>query len=114
MTKDFSIRIKIWIEKKGVSVLGPGRIAILEAIERTGSLTEATKECQISFRKGWKLINEMNEQLEQPVILSERGGKGGGGKTKLTEYGRKLVNQYKRIEQELNLIAHNPEIWNNI
>ncbi|MGC9778788.1 MAG: LysR family transcriptional regulator [Candidatus Heimdallarchaeota archaeon] len=114
MARDFSIRIKFWIEKKGVSILGPGRIAILEAIESTGSLTEATKECQISFRKGWKLINEINEQLEQPVIVSERGGKGGGGKTKLTEYGSKLVRQYKRIENELSLLANDSKIWNDV
>ncbi|NHJ46210.1 MAG: LysR family transcriptional regulator [Asgard group archaeon] len=111
MTNDFSIHIKFWIEKKGESILGPGRVKILEAIDQTGSLTEATKLCNISFRKGWKLINEINEQLEQPIVISERGGKGGGGRTSLTEYGKKLVQQYKRIEKELLETANNPAIW---
>ncbi|MBN1329006.1 MAG: LysR family transcriptional regulator [Candidatus Heimdallarchaeota archaeon] len=102
MSSDFSIKVKFWIEKKGVSILGPGRIAILESIEKTGSLTEATKACNISFRKGWKLINEINEQLEQPVIISERGGTGGGGRTSLTEYGKKLVLQYRIIQTLLD------------
>ncbi len=108
---DFTVKVKFWIERKGVSILGPGRMAILEAIDRTGSLTEATKECNISFRKGWKLITEINEQLEQPVVISERGGIGGGGKTSLTEYGKKLIQQYSSIQKKLIAIAHDPEIW---
>ncbi len=112
MASDFSIKIKFWIEKNGVSILGPGRLAILESIDRTGSLTEATKECNISFRKGWKLITEINEQLEQPVIISERGGTGGGGKTALTEYGKKLISQYKNIQAMLEDLVKDPSIFN--
>lgn len=108
---DFTVKVKFWIERKGVSILGPGRMAILEAIDRTGSLTEATNECNISFRKGWKLITEINEQLEQPVVISERGGTGGGGKTSLTEYGKKLIQQYRLIQKKLAVIAQDPEIW---
>jgi molybdate transport system regulatory protein len=111
MTNDFSIQIKFWIEKKGESILGPGRVKILEAIDKTGSLTEATKLCNISFRKGWKLINEINEQLEQPIVISERGGKGGGGRTSLTEYGKKLIQQYKYIKNALEKAANDPSIW---
>ncbi|NHJ33018.1 MAG: LysR family transcriptional regulator [Asgard group archaeon] len=111
MPQDFSIKLKFWIEKKGISILGPGRMAILEAINQTGSLTEATKECNISFRKGWKLINEINEQLEQPVVISERGGTGGGGKTSLTEYGKKLVQQYRTIQKALMAVVNDPDIW---
>lgn len=110
---DFTVKVKFWIEKKGVSILGPGRMAILEAIDRTGSLTEATKECNISFRKGWKLITEINEQLEQPVVISERGGTGGGGKTSLTEYGKNLIQQYRVIQKKLVAIAQDPAIWVN-
>jgi len=111
MTNDFSIKIKFWIEKKGQSILGPGRLAILEAIDETNSLTEATRKCNISFRKGWKLINEINQLLEQPVVISERGGKGGGGKTVLTEFGKKLILQYRHIENELMNFIKNPKLW---
>jgi molybdate transport system regulatory protein len=111
MPRDFTIKVKFWIERKGVSILGPGRMAILEAIDRTGSLTEATKECNISFRKGWKLIAEINEQLEQPVVISERGGAGGGGKSSLTEYGKNLIQQYRTIRKEIVAVTSNPDIW---
>jgi molybdate transport system regulatory protein len=114
MTNDFSIRIKFWLEKKNKSIIGPGRLKILEAIEKTGSLTEATNQCRISFRKGWKLINEINESLDQPVVISERGGKGGGGSTYLTEYGKKLINQYKNIQKQLEDFVNNPSIWEKI
>ena len=111
MTTDFSVKVKIWLEKGDKSVLGPGRMAILEAIEKTGSLTHATEECQISFRKAWKLINEINELLDYPAVKSERGGKGGGGKTVLTEYGKKLVKQYKFIKVKITELTTDPEIW---
>jgi molybdate transport system regulatory protein len=113
MPKDFSIKLKIWFEKKGQSILGPGRLAILEAINREESLTAAAKECDISFRKAWKLINEINSVLEQPVVITERGGIGGGGKTILTEYGKKLINQYRTIESKLKEMIHSSEIWGN-
>jgi len=111
MPNDYSIHIKIWIEKKGISILGPGRIEILEAIDKTSSLTKATRNCHISFKKGWKLINDISQHLEQPVIISERGGKGGGGKTILTEYGKKLVRQYRSIQEKLISFANNSKIW---
>jgi molybdate transport system regulatory protein len=111
MSDEFSIKIKFWIEKKGISILGPGRIAILEAIDETGSLTEATNKCNISFRKGWKLINQINEQLDQPIVISERGGKGGGGRTSLTEYGKKLILQYKKIHQAIKKIISDSDLW---
>lgn len=111
MTTTFSVQVKIWLEKGEKSILGPGRMAILEAIDRTGSLTSATEECQISFRKAWKLINEINESLDQPVVKSERGGKGGGGKTILTDYGKKLVKQYKFIQDKISELTMDPEIW---
>ncbi|MHA1126450.1 MAG: winged helix-turn-helix domain-containing protein [Candidatus Heimdallarchaeota archaeon] len=111
MTSNFSVQVKIWLEKGSKSILGPGRMAILEAIERTGSLTSATEECQISFRKAWKLINEINELLDQPVVKSERGGKGGGGNTVLTDYGKKLVRQYKFIQEKITELTMDPDIW---
>lgn len=113
MNKDFTLHVKIWIEKNGKSVLGPGRMEILEAIDRTHSLTEAAEICQISFRKAWKLINEINEALEQPVVISERGGKGGGGQTQLTEYGKKIIQQYRNILDEVNTLIHDPKIWSD-
>lgn len=111
MTKDLSIHVKIWFEKNGESVMGPGRMAILDAIDRTGSLTQATEMCKISFRKAWKLINEINTKMEQPVISTARGGKGGGGGTSLTEYGKKLLMQYKKIQSTLEDVVSNPDIW---
>ncbi len=114
MTKDLSIHIKIWFEKKGESVIGPGRMAILEAIDQTGSLTQATEMCNISFRKAWKLINEINDKMEQPVISTARGGKGGGGGTTLTEYGKKLLKQYRKIQSVLEGVVSNPDIWSEI
>ena len=114
MSEDFNIKIKFWIEKKGISIIGPGRLAILESIHETNSLTEAAKKCNISFRKAWKLIAETNKHLDRDIIKTERGGEGGGGKTILTEYGLKLLRKYKQIQIKLNEITADKNIWDDI
>jgi molybdate transport system regulatory protein len=111
LPEDFSIHVKMRIERKGKPILGPGRFELLKAIDQTGSLTEATKLCNISFRKGWKLIDQINKELEQPIIISERGGTGGGGRTFLTEYGKKLIQQYEHIQEVIQKTINDPKIW---
>jgi molybdate transport system regulatory protein len=77
--------------------VGPGKIALVEAIERTGSLTAAAKSMDMSYRRAWLLIDELNKSLRRPAVVAERGGAHGGGSA-LTASGRRLVELYRRIE----------------
>jgi molybdate transport system regulatory protein len=77
--------------------VGPGKIALVEAIERTGSLTAAAKSMDMSYRRAWLLLDELNRSLKQPAVVAARGGVGGGG-SEITESGRRLVALYRRIE----------------
>ena len=77
--------------------VGPGKIALVEAIARTGSLTAAAKALDMSYRRAWLLIDELNKSLRQPAVVAVRGGPNGGGSA-LTESGRRLVALYRRIE----------------
>jgi molybdate transport system regulatory protein len=77
--------------------VGPGKIALVEAIERTGSLTAAAKSMDMSYRRAWLLLDELNRSLKEPAVLAARGGAGGGG-SEVTESGRRLVALYRRIE----------------
>lgn len=78
--------------------IGPGKIALLEAIARTGSLTAAAKALEMSYRRAWLLLDEVNQSLFEPAVASSKGGAHGGGSA-LTGTGRELIALYRRIEQ---------------
>ena len=64
--------------KRGV-VLGPGKVALLEQIAELGSISQAGKAMQMSYRTAWALVTDMNEHFVEPLVASAKGGRGGGG-----------------------------------
>jgi molybdate transport system regulatory protein len=78
--------------------IGPGKIALLEAVASAGSITAAAKSLDMSYRRAWLLLDELNRSLEHPAIDSAKGGLQGGG-TSLTEAGQQLISLYRRIEK---------------
>ncbi len=72
---------------------------LLEAIEKTGSLTAAAKSIDMSYRRAWILVNELNASLKKPAVDSAKGGEHGGG-SQLTAVGQKLIAYYRNIETE--------------
>jgi molybdate transport system regulatory protein len=78
--------------------IGPGKIALLEAVAVSGSITGAAKSLSMSYRRAWLLIDEMNQYLRAPVVTTETGGPKGGG-ARLTPAGASLVEQYRSIER---------------
>ena len=80
-----------------VIAIGPGKITLLEAIDRTGSITCAARDLDMSYRRAWLLLDELNRSLREPAVDSATGGRRGGG-TALTDTGRRLVAIYRRIE----------------
>jgi molybdate transport system regulatory protein len=79
--------------------VGPGKIHLLEQIHKSGSITQAGRDLGLSYRRAWLLINDLNNSFRLPVIEAATGGIGGGG-TRLTPFGRKLVQLYQAIEAE--------------
>jgi len=77
--------------------IGPGKVALLEAIAATGSLSAAAESLGMSYRRAWLLLDEMNRLLSAPVVDSLRGGAHRGG-SELTAVGRDLIETYRRIE----------------
>ena len=78
--------------------LGPGKIVLLETIERTGSISAAGRAMEMSYRRAWDLVDELGQTFGQPVVASQTGGRHGGG-AKLTEFGAELVRRYRLVEQ---------------
>ncbi|MFK2819279.1 LysR family transcriptional regulator [Flavobacteriaceae sp. LMIT009] len=94
----YKIKSRIWIEADGNILLGEGRVALLQAIDETGSLSKAAKSLKMSYKKAWSLIDALNKRAEKPVITTSRGGRGGGGAS-LTPYGKALVNAFDTVNK---------------
>jgi molybdate transport system regulatory protein len=79
--------------------VGPGKIALLEGIRRSGSLSQAARDLGMSYRRAWQLLASLNESFREPVAVTATGGAGGGG-ARLTPFGKKLVELYRAFEQD--------------
>jgi molybdate transport system regulatory protein len=77
--------------------IGPGKIALLEAIRSTGSITAAAKSIGMSYRRAWLLVDEINRALRKPAVAAKHGGSEGGGAS-LTSVGEQIINLYHEIE----------------
>ncbi|NFV78873.1 winged helix-turn-helix domain-containing protein [Magnetospirillum aberrantis] len=95
MARDLKIRIRLcaW------AALGPGKVALLQAVGRLGSITAAAKDQGMSYRRAWFLLDEMNRALAEPVVEASFGGAKGGG-ARLTPSGVAVVELYRRIEDK--------------
>jgi len=94
---EISIRSKIWIEVAGEPVFGRGRLFLLEAIGKHGSINQAAKEINISYRKAWSFIKAMEERLGIQLVERQTGGRNGGG-AKITNEAKEFLAKYARLE----------------
>jgi molybdate transport system regulatory protein len=94
-----TLRLTLRVDLGSDRLLGPGKIRLLEAIEKTGSISQAGRMLGMSYRKAWWLVDDMNSYFCDPVIEARRGGSNGGGAT-LTHFGHRLVVRYRTIETE--------------
>lgn len=78
-------------------VLGPGKVDLLEAIGRTGSISAAGRELGMSYRRAWLLVDALNHMFPDVLVTAAPGGSHGGG-AKLTDYGRGVAAAYRRVE----------------
>jgi molybdate transport system regulatory protein len=79
--------------------LGPGKIALLESIRDTGSISAAGRALQMSYRRAWLLVEDMNSMFAKPLVLARPGGAHGGGAC-LTQVGDSVVALYREAERE--------------
>ncbi|MCL4745564.1 MAG: LysR family transcriptional regulator [Burkholderiaceae bacterium] len=100
-TKDssrVSIRLRFSLDAR----IGPGKIALLEGVDRTGSIAAAGRELGMSYRRAWLLIDSMAGMFDEPVIVTASGGTHGGG-SRLTALGHDLVAAFRAAEHDAQL-----------
>lgn len=91
------VKFRMRVTVADVVAVGPGKIALLEAIREHGSISAAARSMQMSYRRAWLLVQELNNAMRTPAVLSEHGGEARGG-TCLTDDGEAVVQLYRRIE----------------
>jgi molybdate transport system regulatory protein len=90
------VRLTVRIDFGSERALGPGKIRLLEAVGRTGSISQAGRALDMSYRRAGLLIDDMNQCFREPVVTTQSGGAQGGG-AELTPRA-KLIATYRAIE----------------
>nr|WP_260854480.1 LysR family transcriptional regulator [Paraburkholderia sp. BCC1884] len=93
------VRFRMRIRNGDAVALGPGKVDLLEAVREHGSISAAARSLDMSYRRAWLLIDELNRSLKSPATQSEQGGQSGGGCT-LTPVGETIVRLYRNVEEE--------------
>jgi molybdate transport system regulatory protein len=92
----WGLKVRVWVERDGRKVLGPGRIELLEHIVRLRSISAAAKEMDMSYRRAWELVQDMNEAAGVVLVEASTGGAGGGGAT-VTPHGHQAIHLYHSL-----------------
>jgi len=89
----------LWIVLDGEPLGGELRFNLLRAIEQNGSITAGAKAIGVSYKSAWDHLDAMNQAAGAPLVERSTGGRGGGS-TRLTDYGERLLNRFELISAE--------------
>jgi len=93
------VSLTLRIDLSATDAVGPGKIRLLELIDETGSISAAGRAMDMSYRRAWLLVEELNRVFRDPVATTKLGGSKGGGAA-LTKFGHALVRHYRAMERE--------------
>lgn len=91
-------RLSIRIDLGSGFRVGPGKIELLEQIAALGSISAGGRAMEMSYRRAWELVEELNRMFGRAVVVSGTGGKKGGGAV-LTPLGLSLISRYRAMER---------------
>lgn len=92
-------RCKIWLEdEEGRTLFGEGGLAMLEAVERRGSMNRAARDLGMSYRTLWGRVHALEARLGHPLVETCSGGGAGRG-TRLLPRARALMDAYRKLKE---------------
>jgi molybdate transport system regulatory protein len=98
------VRLTLRVDFGTDRAIGPGKVLLLEAIRDTGSISQAGRSLEMSYRRAWLLVDDMNRCFREPVVVAQPGGAQGGGAA-LTPFGERVVQKYRAIETQATAAA---------
>ena len=96
--------LSVRIDLDEVGRIGPGKILLLEQIQSHGSISAAGRAMNMSYKRAWDLVDEINRICRRSAVERQAGGKNGGGAV-LTPFGLSLVARYRKIERSAESAA---------
>jgi molybdate transport system regulatory protein len=92
------VRLRVYLGGDDAHSLGPGKIALLEAVRELGSISAAARSMGMAYRHAWELVEDMNACFARPVLATATGGRAGGG-AQLTTFGEQVVRRFRAMEE---------------
>ncbi len=80
---------------------GPGKYELLKHIHTLGSISQAAKAMNMSYKKAWDMVNDLNENCNKPIVMAQTGGIK-GGKSQLSAEGLELMKAFEKIQHKFN------------
>jgi molybdate transport system regulatory protein len=96
--------LSVRIDLDGIGRIGPGKIQLLEQIRSHGSISAASRAMNMSYKRAWDLVDEINRICRRAAVERQAGGRHGGGAI-LTPFGLSLVARYRKIERSAESVA---------
>ncbi|MCS6766423.1 MAG: LysR family transcriptional regulator [Candidatus Protistobacter heckmanni] len=95
--RGLDVKFRLRISRDEEIAVGPGKVALLEAIAEAGSISAGGRQLGMSYRRAWLLVDAMNRSFKSPVVETATGGAHGGGAA-VTETGMAVIRLYREIE----------------
>ncbi len=96
--KKLAVKSKVWIEdENGGAVFGAGRLYILQAVAKSGSIHSAAAELRMSYRAVWGKIRATEKRLGRALLEKKTGGVQGGGSV-LTPFAMEIIMRFEKLQ----------------
>jgi molybdate transport system regulatory protein len=103
-------RFSIRLDFANGNGIGPGKIALLEAIQAQGSIGWAARHVGMCYRQAWLLVQDINNTPQQPAVITAGGGPNGSNGARVTPVGKEVVKRYRWIEDATHMSAHHERL----
>ncbi|UYZ63762.1 winged helix-turn-helix domain-containing protein [Hymenobacter weizhouensis] len=93
----FRLNGRLWVETDDDRFMGIGRLELLTLIREQGSISKAAQQMGMSYKRAWELVASLNAQAARPLVLTQAGGKRGGG-AEVTPEGEALIAEFRELQ----------------
>lgn len=94
----FRLNGRLWVETDDDRFMGIGRLELLTQIQEQGSISKAAQQMGMSYKRAWDLVSSMNAQAARPLVLTQAGGKRGGG-AEVTPEGQQMIQEFRALQE---------------